>query len=340
MKQTAQPDTKPEFRWGVVSTMREPLPLTIAFVCYHLALGASAIYVFLDDPNDPAAKLLSKLPNTYVTFCGPRYWRKRHGIKRPERNTRRQAINANLALRRTRRRGNLDALLHMDADEFLHLPEPLEKEWARLTPEQMWLSIPNHERVWLDPPNAGTLFSGQFRAPMFKQPALIKKVYGKFEQFLAGGLAGHSAGKALSRVTPGAFMAIHKVKDGGPAGDVLPYRVADTARILHFNGMTPRNWTLKTLRFLGKDQAELKQRIPRIMIRRVNWILGHDDPVKAAMTLHEKLFCLSPEQADDLRDAGGLFEAEINPRDAMQTYLGADAPSLNVVDYDTDEAKE
>jgi len=225
--------------------------------------------------------------------------------------------------------------LHIDADEFLYLPEPVETEWARLSPGEAWLSVPNYERVWLTPPAKGDIFTEVFRKPMFKQPGLIKKIYGKFEQFLAGGLAGHGAGKAMSRTSPDAFLAIHKVKGGAPSGQVLPHRVAKSARILHFNGMTPRNWTGKTLRFLGKDQAELKQRIPRIMIGRVNWILGHDNPEQAALELHEKLFCLSPEQARELDIAGGLFRAKIDPFGDMEAYLGADAPSLDVLEYDT-----
>ena len=60
--------------WGVVCTIKAPLEKTRAFVAHHLAMGASHVAVFLDDPEDPAFDALKGLQNVSVTRCDAAHW--------------------------------------------------------------------------------------------------------------------------------------------------------------------------------------------------------------------------------------------------------------------------
>ena len=41
--------------WGTVTTLRAPLAVVLAFVAHHRAAGAAEVWLFFDDPADPAA---------------------------------------------------------------------------------------------------------------------------------------------------------------------------------------------------------------------------------------------------------------------------------------------
>lgn len=67
-KPAAQPAPKGP-TWATVTTLREPPRRVMEFVAQHLYLGASEIWLYFDDPEDPAIPLVSKIPQVRAIPC-------------------------------------------------------------------------------------------------------------------------------------------------------------------------------------------------------------------------------------------------------------------------------
>ncbi|WP_282182490.1 glycosyltransferase family 2 protein [Aliiroseovarius marinus] len=314
----------PEHSWSVVSTVREPLSLVLAFACHHLSLGAKTVHLFFDDPNDAAAAVMAKIPGVDVTLCDAAHWQALGHEKRPAWQTRRQTLNANLVAREQR----TDWLLHADADEFLWAPEGIESDLARA---DGWLHIPNLERVWIAP-EAG-IFDGQFRAPGLSNPA-VEQIYGPARTYLQNGLSGHTSGKAMARLADRKFIAIHAVKDKF-RGEVSPGRTTANACILHFDGMTARHWLLKSLRYAAQGKALLQSLHSR---RRagIERMMRADDPLVEGLSLHHEIFHLSDEQQEMLQAEGALLTCPLNLDHSVATYAPDVAVEFSAGEFDAD----
>lgn len=324
MSEVKLSDKKGKIRWGVVATVREPLALILGFISYHLDKGAEEIHLYFDAPNDPVADIAETIEGVFVTRCDAEHWQALGEKNPPRLQTRRQTFNANLAMMRAQ----VDWLVHIDADEFLWLPEPLEDELARVTGEARWLHIPNIERCWMGTPG-GRIFDGVFRTDIRDRPGLDEAVYGKRAQALSGGLGGHSAGKAMARTGDG-FLAIHKVREA-EGGATLPKAVARSARILHFDGITPRHWALKNLRYATQGPA-MNKLLNRQRMATIGAILRAPNPEKAAVAVHAALYGLSEEQAEMLEAEGKLFRPDVDIEGAVARIVPE-----RVVDF-SDEA--
>ena len=241
MAQTAPNHSTAPTDWAVVSTVREPAVLVLAFACHHLALGAQRIHLFFDNPEDPAAEVLARVPGVEVTLCDAAHWAQ-FGAPRANYQTRRQTLNANLVVAQEAAAGRATWLLHADADEFLWAPDGIA---AELPTDQDQLHLPNIERCWTSAD--AQLFGTTFRARV-KGRATSRRIHGDTAQYLSGGLSGHSSGKAMMRCGSEGFLGIHMVREKRGGRD-LTHATASRARILHFDGLTPRHWALKTLRY-------------------------------------------------------------------------------------------
>ncbi|WP_298907892.1 glycosyltransferase family 2 protein [uncultured Aliiroseovarius sp.] len=304
----------PEHSWSVVSTVREPLQLVLAFACHHLSLGAQTVHLFFDDPDDPAAPVLAAIPGVEVTLCDAAHWTASELGKRPAWQTRRQTLNANLVARKQQ----TDWLLHVDADEFLWAPDGIEADLAQT---DTWLHIPNLERVWTAPEDG--IFDGIFRAPGLPRE-VREQVYGFRNSYLQNGLSGHTSGKTMARLSAQKFIGIHAIKEQFH-GEVSPGKTTANARILHFDGITARHWLLKSLRYAVQGKALLhslhKRR--RIGIERV---MNADDPLATGLALHAEIFRLSDEQQKLLRAQDALLTRPLHLEQTVATY----APDLPI----------
>lgn len=310
----------PDQSWSVVSTVREPLPLVLAFSCHHLAMGAKSVHLFFDDPDDPAAKVMASIPGVDVTLCDLSHWKALGHEKRPAWQTRRQTQNANLIAQKQR----TDWLLHADADEFLWAPGGMEEELAQA---DTWLHIPNLERVWIAPEEG--IFDGMFRAPGL--PALkIDQVYGPARTYLQNGLSGHTSGKAMARLADRKFIAIHAVKEKF-RGEISPGRTAAKARILHFDGMTARHWLLKSLRYATQGKALLQSLHSR---RRegIKRVTAADDPLAEGLALYAEIFHLTNEQQELLQAQDALHACPLH----LEQTVGTHATGVSV-DFTADQ---
>ena len=294
----------------MVATVREPAPLTLAFAAHYIALGAAEVHLFLDDPEDPAAEALAALPRTRVVRCDAEYWDRGLG-RRPRATTARQSHNATRAYATT----EADWLLHCDADEFLFLRRPLGEDLGRLGPEHGWLRMTVAERVWVEGQSGG-LFDGAFRLPLPPDSALDRRAYGPLAPMLGRGLAGHVEGKALTATRRGFEVGIHAPSRPGEDG-LPPWRDAWHAVLLHYDGVTPRHWAAKTLRYAGLEPDMRRAMLHPARSRQVDHVVERGGDVAAALALHRSLFTLSLDQAALLDAAEALAYAHIDPGAAL-----------------------
>ena len=304
----------PEQSWSVVSTVREPLTLVLAFACHHLSLGAKTVHLFFDDPDDPAAEVMASIPGVDVTLCDLTHWRVLGQEKRPAWQTRRQTLNANHIAQKQR----TDWLLHADADEFLWAPDGIEEE---LSQAEIWLHVPNLERVWIAPEDR--VFDGVFRAPGLPA-SKVDQVYGPARTFLQNGLSGHTSGKAMARLSDRKFIAIHTIKDAF-RGQVSPGRTTAKARILHFDGMTARHWLLKSLRYATQGK-ELLQTLHSRRKAGIERVIAADDPLATGLALHAEIFRLSNAQQEVLKAEEALLTCPLH----LEHTVASHAPGVDV----------
>ena len=236
--------------WAVVATVDEPAALVAAFVAHHLAQGACALDIFLDQPDAEAEALLARFPRCTVTVCDAAYWAASKRGKRPAVHTSRQSYNAGQVYARTQ----ADWLLHCDADEFVRDGAALVAELASAPAKAMYMRLLMAERAYPEGAIGESIFSGLFRFALPDYELDGPMVYAEMIDFFHFGLTGHKAGKALVRTGAGMEMAIH-----APRGK-QPHRVIQTTRLLHFDGLTPLHFMLKLLRRANEPPSQASAR--------------------------------------------------------------------------------
>lgn len=310
-------------RWGVVATVREPLALLLAFVAHHRALGADEVRLYLDDPSDPGAERLAAIPGVSLVRCDAGWWRACG--TRPDKQSARQQHNATHAY------GDMavDWLLHVDADEFLHLDRPLAEVLGALPRGAEWLRLQMRERVWREGAAAPTIFDGVFRHHLRGLDAEAAAIYGADVRFLKSGMASSPAGKALVRTGRGMRLSAHAPRRGGA---VPPHGVAEGAAVLHFDGLTPMHWLAKMRRYAGHDPEVLAGLVHRERLRQLQ-ALAKAGPEGAA-ALHARLYRLPQARAEALRALGRLSDHRPDIAGAVARVVPGPAPDLTPAGFD------
>ncbi len=175
--------------WGIVSTIRAPLPDILRFAAHHLDLGADRLYLFLDEPNRRAVRVLRQHPRVEVRVCNAAFWQRRSRI-RPEKHQVRQSANATF----TYRRCDLDWLAHIDVDEFLWPASPIA---------QLLQDVPQDlPAVRVRPVEALAGDQDLYKAFIPSGPgreALVEMLYPNYGGFVLGGFLSHVQGKLFVR---------------------------------------------------------------------------------------------------------------------------------------------
>ncbi|WP_157968994.1 glycosyltransferase family 2 protein [Tropicimonas sp. IMCC34011] len=322
-----------EARWGVVATVREPSALVLAFVAWHLSLGAEEVRIFLDDPGDPVFDELRRIDRCHVIRCDAEYWEGRRKRQRPPLQSVRQLANATWAYNRTK----VDWLLHIDADEFLWLGRPLTEELAALGPDHGWLKLRNWERCWGETDEAGSIFSGRFRKPCRSVPeARMREIYGPMLPYLQAGFAGYPVGKGLSRTGRGYRLNVHSPKapvEGG-SSIVPPFRTASHAAILHFDGLTPMHWAAKTLRYAEAPDETITLLLHKERQRQVRRVRDGCRTLGEILAFHASLFELTSEQEKALAGEGRIAAPLIDPAAALDRIGLRDRVDISAAAFD------
>ncbi len=203
--------TADSLRWGLVSTIKAPLPAIARFAAYHLELGADALHIYLDEPDDATGAYLTRHPKIHVTLCDDAYW-KASGRRRLPEHQRRQAYNATRCLRAVA--DDLHWLGHIDVDEFLIADLPITEKLALVAPSNAIARVPPAEAL---APETG--LPRHFK--LSHKQANVKKselqdIYPTFGMHLYGGFLSHTSGKVFARTgIPDTRLGIHTMKYKG-----------------------------------------------------------------------------------------------------------------------------
>lgn len=295
------PDRTPE--WGLVATVKAAPEKVAAFVAHHLSLGAARIWLYFDDPADPAAEPLSRLPRVTATRCDDGHWERLRG--RPDRHQNRQSKNAQAAYKACL----LPWLGHVDVDEFLWPSRPGSRTVAEilgsLPPGQPTLRMEPFEAMH-DPALPDDIFTARlFRGPLKQRFAHLRQpVLGAYADLLPEGHLSHTNGKSFFRtgipgLSPrlhGAFLKGQRLP-GPPFDRRLP--------LLHFHAQDREGW-LKALPFrLTRGAYQYHAALQAH--------LASAGPEETAF-FYDRTQCLPPDIAQLLREEGRLIEADLDLR--------------------------
>jgi hypothetical protein len=203
--------TAETLRWGLVSTIKAPLPQIARFAAHHIEMGADALHIFLDDPDADTAAFLARHPKITVTQCDETYWRAQRR-DRMAAHQQRQAFNSTRTLQSVG--PDLHWLGHIDVDEFLISETPLDQALARIAPHTCMVRIPPAEAL---APETGPVQHLKLSHAQAKVPkAQLQEIYPTFGLHLHGGFLSHTAGKIFARAgIPDTRMGIHALKYHG-----------------------------------------------------------------------------------------------------------------------------
>lgn len=246
---------------ALVTTLRGAAPVIDSFVRYHLALGFTRLYLFFDDPHDPALQRVRDAHDARIAIFehGPALqsaWRQcaqySHYAPHVEREVMaRQCLNVEVAVQHALA-DRIEWLLHIDADELFYAPgQDAGTHFARLSATGIERAVyPNLEalpeseaiddffrEVTLFKSNRNLFPGGRLDA---RQEALARDV----PQLLPNGFLFYSNGKGAARVRPGLVPdGVHRFhrtrfpraeQAADAAGPPAVERVIADCRVLHY----------------------------------------------------------------------------------------------------------
>jgi hypothetical protein len=284
--------------WGLVATVRAPEDQVLAFVAHHLSLGAARIWLYFDDPEDPAYPAVAAIHRVTATRCSEAHWQALGG--RHDKHQSRQRQNAKHAMKQCR----LPWIGHIDVDEFLHPARPVSDILDGLSAETLALRLEPFEAMH-DPALADDIFTArQFRGTLNDNDAALRPlVLGMFQTVVPQGMLSHQVGKSFCRTgVKGVNLRLHAVfrrKDRINA-DFHP-----DLPLLHFHAQDQTAWL-----------AALPFRLTRGAYQYNPDLQAHlaAGPLAAIRAFYKGTQTLTAEQADLLEAAGRLITADLGLR--------------------------
>lgn len=326
----AHPDPA-QTRWGVVTTAKEAPDLLLAFAAHHVSIGASRIYLYLDDPDPELARRLSLIPEVEVTLCDDTYWQMIRG-KRPAAQEHRQIENAMDAYERT----DVDWLVHIDADEFINPRADLATELGFVPDEFNFVELEMRERVFTPEHPPVSVFSGLFRVPVNRRSRALRTLFGEMAPYTLRGLSGHCSGKSFVRVgQEQLLMGIHVPRLRNVGDGRMMSLTLHSATLLHFDGLTPEHWIAKMARYGTNETYRNSDRLGEHRRRQLEYLTEHGGDRRAAELLHDMLKVVSSSEAMMLRVLGCLEPAAIDPAMGLHVLGLADQVDLSVENFNS-----
>ncbi|WP_299042507.1 glycosyltransferase family 2 protein [uncultured Tateyamaria sp.] len=298
--------------WGLSTTILAPTPDILRFAAHHLDQGAHRLYIYLDDANDTAFKLLKAHPKVRVQICDDDHWRKLGGT-RPVKHQARQTMNATHAYGR---KAEVDWLIHMDVDEFLVPDRPLAQVLADLPAATSSARVRPMELLG----GSDTAFKAFLPARGDRQKT-VNAIYPQFGPYLKGGFLSHVAGKLFVRTgLPDMEVRIHNAFQ---KGQMLPdaAELTDVA-LAHCHAKSWEAWRSAYAYRLAKGsyRADLKPATK---------------PEHGGLSLHDLFRWIEAEQGEaGLR---AFYDEVIGDSPDMRTRLRAHN-ALREVDFSYDAA--
>lgn len=294
--------------WGLVATVKAPQHKVLAFVAHHLSMGASRIWLYFDDPNDPAHAVLSRHPRVTATLCDAAYWL---GKKRHDRHQNRQSRNARDAYDQA----DTDWMGHIDVDEFIQADRPLSDILADVAPDDSLLKLEPFEAMH-DPALPDDVFTARaFRGPLRQDYwHLRQRVLGKYRLLIPDGMLSHTVGKVIYRTgIPDLSPRLHSVMLNGKRLHQPGWH--SEARLLHFHAQDQKEW-LTALPFrLTRGAYQYRPEMQEY--------LEEATPAEVGK-FYRKTQTLNPKHADALLTSGRLIEADLGLRQKIGALLAGE----------------
>jgi hypothetical protein len=295
--------------WAIVSTVKAPEEKVLAFVAHHLSLGAARIFLYFDDPDDPAQTAVAHHQRVTATRCTGSYWADRGG--RHERHQNRQSRNARDAYERC----TADWLSHIDVDEFLYCPRPVAEILAEIPPEVLVAKMEPfeamHDPSLPDDIYTACTFRGALRHDNWK---LRWRALGKYREFNRDGLLSHANGKVIFRTGIRHLSPrLHSVMRKGvrvPTPEWHP-----EMKLLHFHAQDRQAW-LDALPFRLTRGAYMYR--PGLQ----DFLCGATP--QEVDSFYKRTQMLSADLITRLADAGRLIATDLNLRQKVEALQRGD----------------
>jgi hypothetical protein len=294
--------------WGLVTTVKAPEEQVLAFVAHHLSLGVTRIWIYFDDPDDPAFAAVAGHPRVTATRCTDAYWAARG--RRHERHQNRQSRNARDAYERC----GTDWIGHIDVDEFLYPNRLIADILDDVPKKELLLKLEPFEAMH-DPLLPDDIFtSREFRGALRHEHwPLRRRALGPYRQMIRDGMLSHSVGKVMVRTgVAGLSPRLHSVMRQGvrlPTPDWHP-----EVKLLHFHAQDRKAWldalpfrlTKGAYQYRPLLQAHLKAATP-----------------EQIDTFYLRTQVLSPQVAAELQAASRLIVTDLGLRQKVRAMQGA-----------------
>lgn len=303
--------------WAITTTCKDSVEVVLSFVAHHLEAGAREIFLYFDDPEDPAFDWVEGLDRVHATRCDAAHWTQ-FPQGRPERHQRRQGLNASLAKAATA----CEWLGHIDIDEYLHGEIRVGDLLEDIDPGTEAVQIKPLERIFTNvPPRHGISYAGGFKRPLSRQ--LTRRIYGAEGAFLAKGFQGHPVGKTFLRTASDARLTIHSAR--AHRRDVTFHDGSAHLHLLHFFPFGYEAWCEKFSRRLTVP-ATMEGLPPREQAKFRLYERAALEGEEALWALFLHLCHFPPKRLAQLKRRGKYYDPQIDFRAAVGRVFGADAP--------------
>ena len=295
--------------WGICTTVLAPVEQVLAFVAHHRGLGASRIWLFFDDPYDPAFEAVQGITGVTATRCDSAYW---SGISktRPDPHQTRQSRN----MRRVYDLANQPWVAHLDVDEFLHPVRPIAQILDEVPEDQILLRVAPWEALH-GPGLPDDISTAQHFRAALKGDALAEvrdHAFGPYAPMLQDGVLSHAAGKCFFQrgfagLRPrlhGAFLGGERVKGG-----LFHQQIA----LLHFHANDPENWKRRLQFRLTKGAYQFNPTLQAYLLTAT--VAEIDAFYKVVQQPH-------PDVLAYLASKGLLISTALNLRSKVATLIG------------------
>lgn len=239
-------------RWGVVTTLRCDTEHALRFVRHHHALGATAFYLYFDDPADPALPACAALPGVTAVGCTAEHWAA-VGVDAATAIVDRQQANATAAVARARQ-ADVEWLAHIDCDELLVCEgvASVAGYLGGLDPAVAQVRCELREAVaHVLEPSAPFEDVEWYKSKPGRYAAWLARLLGAGSAFDEGQyLRGHTVSKVLVRTAaPVVALSCHRAEFARPVRTVP----ARELLLLHHDAMGMAQWLEKWVRRLDDD---------------------------------------------------------------------------------------
>ena len=299
-------------RWGVAATVKAPADQVLAFAAHHLDLGAHRIWLHFDDPDDPAADLLSGQDGITVIRCDDPYWQTIAG-SRPDTHQVRQIKNIGRILRKA----GLDWIGHFDVDEFLLADVPVAEILADQPADRHIVRAEPWEALH-DPALPDDIFTARaFRRQLPDDAGdMAAQLYGPLGDLLDKGMLSHTVGKCFFRTgVQGMIPRIHGAR--WKHGDwVFGGRFHPDLALLHFHAQDAELWKARLPYRLSKGAYQYRPAMQA-------WLQATTPD--GIDLFYDRIQTARPDLVTALADQGLLRQADL----ALRRKIAARFPGLD-----------